>query len=50
MSNPDHGGMGVQEEPQPSQDNMRSDPAEPDHVKRERVEKEGQKPLDPADK
>jgi len=50
ISNPDQAGLGAQEEQQPSSENMRSDPKEPDHVKRERVEQEGQKPLDPADK
>jgi len=29
---------------------MRRDPSEPDDVKRAHVEKEGQKPMDPADK
>jgi hypothetical protein len=28
---------------------MRRDPSEPDHVKREHVEKEGGKKMDPAD-
>lgn len=50
MSNPEEGGLGLQEEQQPSQENMKSDPSEPDHVKRAKVEKEGQKPLDAADK
>lgn len=49
VSNPEQSGLGGQEEPQPSQDNLKRPPEEPDHVKRSYVEKEGQKPLDPAD-
>lgn len=43
-------GAAVSEEPQPSQENMKRDPNEPAESKRAAVEKEGQKPLDPADK
>lgn len=52
VSNPEQMGMhvGAQEEPQPSQDKMKNGPSEPAHVKRSKVEQEGQKPLDPADK
>ncbi|KAL1589308.1 hypothetical protein WHR41_01909 [Cladosporium halotolerans] len=50
VSNPSQGGAAQSEEPQGSQENMRRDPREPDDVKRAHVEKEGQKPLDPADK
>ncbi|KAK4545320.1 hypothetical protein LTR36_003500 [Oleoguttula mirabilis] len=50
VSNPEQSGLGAQEEEQPSSENMKSDPSEPDHVKRSKVEKEGQKPLDAADK
>ncbi|PPJ54006.1 hypothetical protein CBER1_02961 [Cercospora berteroae] len=49
VSNPEEGGMGVQEESQPSQENMKRPKEEPDHIKRQHVETEGQKPLDPAD-
>lgn len=49
VSNPSQGGAAQAEEPQPSQENMRRDPSEPDDVKRSYVEKEGQKPMDPAD-
>ncbi|KAK4505339.1 hypothetical protein PRZ48_003302 [Zasmidium cellare] len=49
VSNPEQSGLGAQEEPQASQENMKRPPEEPDHVKRSYVEKEGQKPLDPAD-
>lgn len=50
VSNPSQGAAAQSEEPQGSQENMRRDPREPDDVKRAHVEKEGQKPLDPADK
>ena len=50
VSNPSQGGAAQQEEPQQSWENMRRDPSEPDEVKRAHVEKEGQKPLDAADK
>ncbi|KAM0703705.1 hypothetical protein Q7P35_009644 [Cladosporium inversicolor] len=50
VSDPGQAGAAQSEEPQQSQENMRRDPSEPDHVKREHVEKEGTKPLDPADK
>ncbi|KAK5128771.1 hypothetical protein LTR85_000104 [Meristemomyces frigidus] len=50
VSNPEQSGLGGQEEPQPSSDKMKSDPSEPDDVKRSKVEEMGQKPLDPADK
>lgn len=49
VSNPEKGGMGIQEESQPSQENMKRPKEEPDHIKRQHVEAEGQKPLDPAD-
>jgi len=39
--------LGQQEE---GREATRSDPSEPDEVKRSRVEQEGQKPLDAADK
>ncbi|KAK3716134.1 hypothetical protein LTR37_006579 [Vermiconidia calcicola] len=41
---------GQQDDPDPGHDNVKRPPEEPDHVKRQHVEKEGQKPLDPADK
>ncbi|KAK3709518.1 hypothetical protein LTR37_010891 [Vermiconidia calcicola] len=41
---------GQQDDPDPGYDNVKRPPEEPDHVKRQHVEKEGQKPLDPADK
>ncbi|RYP06931.1 hypothetical protein DL764_002879 [Monosporascus ibericus] len=50
VSNPDAAGIGGQEEPQPSQENMKRDPNEPNEKKREKVLQEGNKPLDPADK
>ncbi|RYP51003.1 hypothetical protein DL768_003587 [Monosporascus sp. mg162] len=50
VSNPDAAGIGGQEEPQPSQENMKRDPNEPDEKKRGKVLQEGNKPLDPADK
>lgn len=50
VSNPEQSGLGGQEEPQPSQERMKRDPDEPDEKKRAEVLKEGQKPLDPADK
>ena len=50
VSNPSEAGAATSEEPQPSQENMKRDPSEPDHVKRQHVEKEGMKPMDPADK
>ena len=45
-ANPKGSGMGGEEE----QANYLNDPKKPDHEKRKNVEKEGQKPLDPADK
>lgn len=50
VSNPESTGIGSQEEPQPSQEHMKRDPKEPDAKKREEVLKEGNKPLDAADK
>ncbi|RYO76173.1 hypothetical protein DL766_007181 [Monosporascus sp. MC13-8B] len=50
VSDPGAAGIGGQEEPQPSQENMKRDPNEPDAKKRERVRQEENKPLDPADK
>ncbi|KAI9707861.1 MAG: hypothetical protein M1820_004467 [Bogoriella megaspora] len=50
ITNPQEVSMGAQEEPQPSQDRMKNDPSEPAEVKRKRVEEEGKKPLDPANK
>jgi hypothetical protein len=50
VSDPGQAGAAQSEEPQQSQENMRRDPSEPDHVKRQHVEKEGTKPMDPADK
>lgn len=45
------GGLGGQEEPnQPGQGDVRPDKDKPAHEKREEVLKEGEKPLDPADK
>ncbi|EMC92173.1 hypothetical protein BAUCODRAFT_38204, partial [Baudoinia panamericana UAMH 10762] len=48
VSHPSEANAATSEEPQPSQDNVRSDPSEPDHVKRQKVEEAGQTPLDPA--
>ncbi|TEA20583.1 hypothetical protein C8034_v008562 [Colletotrichum sidae] len=50
VSNPGDDGIGLQEEPQPSQENIINDPKAPAAEKRANVEKEGKKPLDPADK
>ncbi|KAF2096230.1 hypothetical protein NA57DRAFT_59286 [Rhizodiscina lignyota] len=50
VSNPSQSSIGQQEEPQPSQENVKRDPNEPAESKRQAVESEGQKPLDPADK
>ncbi|KAL0936991.1 uncharacterized protein CTRU02_209207 [Colletotrichum truncatum] len=50
VSNPENDKIGLQEEPQPSQENMKNDPNAPAAQKRANVEKEGKKPLDPADK
>lgn len=50
VSNPSQGGVAQQEEPQQSWENVRRDPNEPDEVKRAHVEKDGQKPLESADK
>lgn len=50
VSNPEQGGLGAQEEPQPSQEHMKRCPNEPNEKKRAEVLKEGEKPLDPADK
>ena len=45
------GGLGGQEEPnQPGQEHVKPDKNKPDHEKREEVLKEGNKPLDAADK
>ncbi|KAK4631488.1 hypothetical protein CLAFUW4_03446 [Fulvia fulva] len=49
VTNPEESGLGGQEEPQPSQEYMKRPKDEPDHIKRQHVEAEGQKPLDPAD-
>jgi hypothetical protein len=50
VSNPEAAPVGIQEEPQPSQEHVKRDPKEPDAKKRAEVLKEGNKPLDPADK
>ncbi|KAK3060255.1 hypothetical protein LTS18_008957 [Coniosporium uncinatum] len=47
VSNPSESGMGQQEE---GREALKMDPNEPAEKKRANVEKEGQKPLDPADK
>jgi hypothetical protein len=49
VSNPSEAGAALSEEPQLSQENMRRDPSEPDHVKREHVEREGMKKMDAGD-
>jgi hypothetical protein len=50
VSHPEAAGMGQQEEPTQSQEEMKRDPSEPDSVKRKKVlEKGGNKKLDPAD-
>lgn len=48
VSQPVH--ANVQDEETPGHSNVKRPPEEPDHVKRAHVEKEGRKPLDPADK
>ena len=50
VSEPGGVGLGGQEEPQPGQGHVKPDKNKPDHEKREEVLKEGEKPLDPADK
>jgi hypothetical protein len=50
VSNPEEGGLGGQEEPTPTYDQMKRDPNESDSKKREEVLKVGQnKKLDAAD-
>ncbi|EME47556.1 hypothetical protein DOTSEDRAFT_69491 [Dothistroma septosporum NZE10] len=49
VTNPEETGSGRQEESKPSQENMKRPKEEPDGMKRQHVEAEGQKPLDPAD-
>ena len=48
VSQPMHAGL-KQDEPSVSAEETKRPPEEPDHVKRQYIEKEGQKPLDPAD-
>jgi hypothetical protein len=50
VSRPEQAGLGQQEEPTQSQEEMKRDPSEPDSVKRKKVlEKGGNKKLDAAD-
>jgi len=51
VSNPEQSGLGRQEEPQPSSEQMKRDPNEPAEKKREKVLEFGEsKKLDAADK
>ena len=49
VTKPEDAGLGPQEEPQPSQANMKRPKEEPDDIKRPHVEAEEQTSLDPAD-